>query len=280
MELENLKLSDIQPSQFYVSAKKIEEIKKWFCPTDLSNFEPIPIKILDGIPVMLDGHTRAVVAIQAGLTKVPLVWETEEWSWEMYRRCVQACKEKNIVSPYDLVDCIISEEEYKVKWNGWCDEMQAEVNGEIVHIKEVELEDNVLSELISFSEAWEVENSCHGYRKNELEDIRGNRVFLAVNEIETVGYLFGHKEITENGNSIHQKGEAFFELEEIYVKPEYRGRGIGKQLFQYAEEQLKGEVPMILLSTATKNYKAILHFYVEELDMEFWNARLFKRMLK
>ena len=153
MELEKLELSDIQPSQFYVSEKKMREIKEWFCPTDLSNFEPIPIKILDGIPVMLDGHTRAVVAIQAGLTKVPLAWEQEEWSWEMYRRCVRACKEKNIVSPYDLVDCIISEEEYKVKWNGWCDEMQAEVNREMVDIKEVELEDNVISELISFSEA-------------------------------------------------------------------------------------------------------------------------------
>jgi len=38
------------------------------------------------------------------------------------------------------------------------------------------------------------------------------------------------------------------------------------------------KVELILLSTATKNYKAILHFYLDELDMEFWNARLFKRI--
>lgn len=71
----------------------------------------------------------------------------------------------------------------------------------------------------------------------------------------------------------------FFEVEELYVKPELRSKGIGKQLFQYMEEKLKAEnVELILLSTATKNYRAILHFYLDELGMEFWNARLFKRI--
>jgi hypothetical protein len=35
-----------------------------------------------------------------------------------------------------------------------------------------------------------------------------------------------------------------------------------------------------MLSTATKNFRAILHFYVDELDMNFWNARLFKKLKK
>jgi len=34
----------------------------------------------------------------------------------------------------------------------------------------------------------------------------------------------------------------------------------------------------IMLSTATKNYKSILHFYIDELGMDFWNARLFKKI--
>ena len=33
-----------------------------------------------------------------------------------------------------------------------------------------------------------------------------------------------------------------------------------------------------MLSTATKNWRAILHFYIDELDMRFWNARLFRRI--
>lgn len=52
----NIKLKDLQPSQFYISRKKIEEIEKWF-KEDLSNFEAIPYKLLDGKFVMTDGHT-------------------------------------------------------------------------------------------------------------------------------------------------------------------------------------------------------------------------------
>ena len=146
-------------------------------------------------------------------------------------------------------------------------------------IKEVELTDEILAGLIACSESWEQENSCHGYRKNTEEDIKGNRIFLAMEEEEMVGYLFGYMDRGERKNSIHDKDEPFFEVEELYVKPELRSKGIGKQLFLYMEEVLKQEkVELILLSTATKNYKAILHFYLDELGMEFWNARLFKRI--
>ena len=34
----------------------------------------------------------------------------------------------------------------------------------------------------------------------------------------------------------------------------------------------------MVLSTATKNWKAIFHFYLDELDMTFWSARLFKKI--
>lgn len=145
--------------------------------------------------------------------------------------------------------------------------------------KEVEVAEEILTELIACSEAWEQENSCHGYRKNTKEDIKGNRIFLALEDEQMLGYLFGHMAKGERKNSIYEKDEPFFEVEELYVKPEFRSKGIGRQLFQYMEDKLKEEqVRMILLSTATKNYRAILHFYLEELGMEFWSARLFKQI--
>ena len=145
--------------------------------------------------------------------------------------------------------------------------------------KEVELTDEILAELIACSENWEKENSCHGYRKNTEEDIKENRIFLAMEDEKMIGYLFGYMDKGERKNSIYEKDEPFFEVEELYVKPELRSKGIGKRLFLYMEEILKQEnIELILLSTATKNYKAILHFYLDELGMEFWNARLFKRI--
>ena len=71
-------LKDLQPSQFYISQAKLSNIQAWFRKDDLSNFEPLPVKVLDGIPILTDGHTRAVAAILAGLESVPLVYEEDE----------------------------------------------------------------------------------------------------------------------------------------------------------------------------------------------------------
>ncbi|MBO4384605.1 MAG: hypothetical protein J5854_04215 [Clostridia bacterium] len=123
----DLKLVELQPSQFYISGKKLKDIEGWLDPKDLSGFEPIPVKLLDGIPVMTDGHTRAVAALRAGLDTVPLVWDEDDLDWDMYRECVKACRERMISSPADLLSRIISAEDYKVKWDEWCDVMHAEV---------------------------------------------------------------------------------------------------------------------------------------------------------
>ena len=107
--------------------EKVKKIEKWFNRDNLSNFSAIPVKILDGDLVMTDGHTRAVVAIMHELDYVPLVWEKEELSWDVYQECVKECKRQNIESPYDLLSRIVDEDEYKDKWDKWCDNMQKEV---------------------------------------------------------------------------------------------------------------------------------------------------------
>lgn len=147
-------------------------------------------------------------------------------------------------------------------------------------IREVDLTPAVLEVLIRLSEDWEVEQSCYGYRKNDRSDIEGNRIFVAENQGGIIGYLFGHREQAKQSSSIMSDGTPFFEVEELYVMPSYRSKGIGARLFQFTEESVAAEVDYMMLSTATKNWKAIFHFYLDELDMTFWSARLFKRIKK
>ena len=123
----NYLLKDLQPSQFYISQAKLLNIQAWFRKDDLSNFEPLPVKVLDGIPILTDGHTRAVVAILAGLESVPLVYEEDELDWNLYRYCVEQCNQKGIHSPYDLVDRVISAHEYEEKWIGWCEQIPSKL---------------------------------------------------------------------------------------------------------------------------------------------------------
>ena len=127
MEIGKLTLKELQPSQFYISETKLSSVESWFDPYDLSGFEPIPVKILDDIPIMTDGHTRAAAALRAGLVSVPLIADPDDLDWDMYRECVRECRNRGVNTPADLLSRIISETEYKEKWDAWCDEMQAEV---------------------------------------------------------------------------------------------------------------------------------------------------------
>ncbi|MBO4869035.1 MAG: GNAT family N-acetyltransferase [Clostridia bacterium] len=145
-------------------------------------------------------------------------------------------------------------------------------------IREAASDDDVLEELIRLSIDWEAENSCYGYRANDKADIEGNRIFIAKDGGGVIGYLFGHVEKSGNMRSIMPEGTPYFEVEELYVVPERRSKGVGAKLFRYTENAVKADAEYMVLSTATKNRKAIFHFYIDELEMEFWSARLFKRI--
>lgn len=145
-------------------------------------------------------------------------------------------------------------------------------------VREATLNDQLVESLIAMSADWEAEDSCYGYRKNTVSDLEGNRIFLAEEDGEIIGYLLGKLEKARQASSVMPEGTPCFEVEELYVKPPRRSGGVGSALFRYAEEAVRGEADYILLSTAAKNFRAILHFYVDELGMDFWSARLFKKL--
>ena len=145
-------------------------------------------------------------------------------------------------------------------------------------IREAAADGETVAALIRLSEDWAAENSCCGYRANGEADIVGNRIFLAEEEGTVAGYLFGRMRTSEGMRSVMPDGTPFFEVEELYVVPRMRSRGIGAALFRHAEDAVRGGTEFVVLSTAARNWRAILHFYLEELGMEFWSARLYKRL--
>ena len=135
-----------------------------------------------------------------------------------------------------------------------------------------------IKRLLELSLMWEKEESCYGYRANTEDDLQDCYILAAYDD-ELIAYIYGKEEVQDKQTSVIDKNMHYFEIEELYVHPSYRSHGIGKQLMESLEKELKKKgLEMMMLSTATKNWKAIMHFYIDEIDMNFWSARLYKRL--
>lgn len=139
------------------------------------------------------------------------------------------------------------------------------------------LDNDTISELIELSKKWQEEDCSWGIIANEKDDLK-EPLFLAIDGRKIVGYIFGHHYIVENKTSYIEVGSKCFMIDEIYVLPTYRNKGVGKELFKLMEKHIKATCEYLTLSTSTKNYKSILHFYVDELGMNFHSAFLIKEM--
>ena len=133
----------------------------------------------------------------------------------------------------------------------------------IIEIKKCELDDRNIKAVIALSKEWESEDLTYGYCANDKNDLIGNDLFLAYSDAQIIGYLFGKCSVLNEAITPIDKGSKCFDINEIYVKEKYRSQGIGKALFEYTENYHKQNVDYITLSTATKNYKSILYFYIE-----------------
>lgn len=135
-----------------------------------------------------------------------------------------------------------------------------------------------IKRLLDLSLMWEKEDSCYGYRANTEDDFQDCYILAAYDD-ELIAYVSGKEEVQDKQTSVIDKNMHYFEIEELYVHPSYRSRGIGKQLMESLEKELKKKgLRMMVLSTATKNWKAIMHFYIDEIEMNFWSARLYKHL--
>ena len=104
--------------------------------------------------------------------------------------------------------------------------------------------------------------------KKQLEDMLDE---------EIVGYIMGKYFIEDEKRSYVDIGDKCFEIQEIYVLPNYRNKGIGKKLFSILEDEVKDNVKYIVLATSTKDYKKALKFYVDDNDMVYHSAFLIKK---
>ena len=135
--------------------------------------------------------------------------------------------------------------------------------------------EQVVTRLIELSKEWVDEDSCFGMVANTKEDLK-EPLFVAVNNNLIVGYIFGHFYAPKKRTSYIPIGAKCFDVDELYVSKEYRNQGIGKRLFEALETVVKEDCEYITLSTSNKDYRKVLNFYSNKVDMTFHDAFLIK----
>lgn len=115
-----LPISQLQPSQLYISEGKLKLAEEWFDKSDISKMDAIPIKEFQGKKLMTDGHTRAVLAYLNGFTEIPCYLDTDELDMAAYATYIAWCNKEGVFGIAELAKRIVPHKDYEVLWRKRC----------------------------------------------------------------------------------------------------------------------------------------------------------------
>ena len=115
-----VKITDLHPTQLYLSEKKLQAIQMLDQSVDIINVDPISVLAFGNRFLITDGHHRAYQALLAGRDTISAEWDRDGGD-ELYHLYAQACEERKIYSVLDLKNHILPQDEYEAKWYNWCD---------------------------------------------------------------------------------------------------------------------------------------------------------------
>lgn len=116
----NVKITDLHPTQLYLSEKKLQDIQMLYQSAENINVDPISILAVGNRLLITDGHHRAYQALLAGQDTISAEFD-QDGGDALYDLYAQACEERKIDSILDLKDRILPQDEYEAKWYNWCD---------------------------------------------------------------------------------------------------------------------------------------------------------------
>ena len=138
-------------------------------------------------------------------------------------------------------------------------------------------EGDTLRQLNGLIQSWIDEDCSYGIVMDPADDW-GECLLVAMEDDRIIGFINGRYYTKEKKTSYMEAGTQCFEVEGLYVLQEYRSLGVGKALYRRLEQDVREKCGYVTLATSTKDYKRILHFYVDELGLTFHSAFLFKNL--
>lgn len=136
-----------------------------------------------------------------------------------------------------------------------------------------------IEEIVGLSKSFQDEQCCNGVICDDAKFFCDKKVAVALCNEKVIGYCYGQSEIKNKDTSFYKSGQKVFYLEEIFVAKNFRNRKIGSLLFNFIlNEAQKENCDYIETNAVSKDYKKLLSFYINKMDMDFWSARLIKKI--
>jgi len=115
-----VKITDLHPTQLYLSEKKLHDIQMLDQSAEIINVDPISVLAFGNRFLITDGHHRAYQALLADRDTISAEFDRDGGD-ELYHLYAQACEERKVYSVLDLKNHILPQDEYEAKWYNWCD---------------------------------------------------------------------------------------------------------------------------------------------------------------
>jgi len=125
---------------------------------------------------------------------------------------------------------------------------------------------------------WVKEDSTIGLSNADVDYIEsklGKYFLLAQVESQIVGYAFAsiHKAMDM---AVFKDGEVYIEIDDLYIKDEYRGQGIGKKLLEELLSRAeKVGIKRSLIYSSVKDIDPVKNFY-EKQGFQTWYIQMYK----
>jgi ribosomal protein S18 acetylase RimI-like enzyme len=127
---------------------------------------------------------------------------------------------------------------------------------------------------------WFEEGSVYGFVPESREQVEAAiSPYLLVAEVgnQVIGFISGSARISD-GTAVIPEGESYLEIDNLYVAPEFRRRGVGSRLItQLLARAKQRDVAYAVLYSAAKDIHSILRFY-ERHSFQSWYVRMFRKL--